>query len=110
MPEGWVEATVAAIKRKTSRPVRVRKHPGNHPPEIAIEDDLDNVWAVVIWGSSAAIKALVAGVPVFYCFSPWIGGRGASLDWMTWSHHTAARVSGRFIRLVGLNGRAAEIQ
>ena len=30
MPEGWVEPTVATIKRKTSRPVRVRKHPGNH--------------------------------------------------------------------------------
>ena len=74
MPEGWVEATVAAIKRKTSRPVRVRKHPGNHPPEIPIEDDLDNVWAVVTWGSSAAIKALAAGVPAFYCFPPWIGG------------------------------------
>ena len=79
MPEGWVDTTVAAIKRKTSRPVRVRKHPGNHPPEIPIEHDLDNVWAVVTWGSSAAIKALAAGVPVFYCFPTVDWGRCGSL-------------------------------
>ena len=76
-PRAGSKRRSAAIKRKTSRPVRVRKHPGNHPPEIPIEDDLDNVWAVVTWGSSAAIKALAGGVPVFYCFPPWIGGDAA---------------------------------
>ena len=79
MPEGWVEATVAAIKQKTSRPVRVRKHPGNHPPEIPIEEDLNNVWAVVTWGSSAAIKALAAGVPAFYCFRSGLAAHAGSI-------------------------------
>jgi hypothetical protein len=76
-PQDWVEATVKALKRVTTRPVRVRPHPGNNPPAIPLEQDLKNAWAVVVWASSAGIKALAQGVPVFYLFPKWIGWRGA---------------------------------
>ena len=68
-PQDWAETTATAIRRKTSRPVRVRNHPGNHPPAIPLEQDLENAWAVVVWASSAGIKALAHGVPVFYSVS-----------------------------------------
>jgi hypothetical protein len=110
MPEGWVDATVAAIKRKTSRPVRVRKHPGNHPPEIPIEEDLNNVWVVVTWGSSAAIKALAAGVPAFYCFRSWIAASAAQfgLEDLQWPYRASRERA--FQRIGWAQWRIEEIQ
>lgn len=58
----------------TRRPVEIRKHPGIRPhPEI----DWSDVWACATWASGAGIKAIVAGVPVFYAFPKWIGAAGA---------------------------------
>lgn len=78
MPGTWVERTVEDLRRFTRRPVRVRPHPGNAPPQIPLEDDLRNAWAVVVWMSSAGCHALVAGVPVFCCGPTWIAYDAAS--------------------------------
>lgn len=78
MPDGWEYATVESLARQTSRPVRIRAHPGQNRPDVSLEQDLRDVWAVVTWGSGAALKALVAGVPVFYAFPKWIGRMAAA--------------------------------
>lgn len=77
-PRGWSEATAARLQSRTSRPVRIRKHPGEKGRAVPLLGDLRNAWAVVTWGSGAALKAIVAGIPAFYGFEPWIG-RGAAL-------------------------------
>ena len=60
----------------TDRPIRVRRHPGLHNTR-PLEDDLLNAWACVTWGSGAGIKALAAGIPVYYEMEHWIGADGA---------------------------------
>lgn len=78
MPRQWTGDVVARLAKVTKRPVRVREHPGKKlgindavlPP---MDDDLKNCWACVTWASGAGIKAIVAGVPVFYELSGWIG-------------------------------------
>lgn len=44
---------------------------------MALQDDLANAWAVATWGSGAALKALLMGVPVFHAFPQWIGKAAA---------------------------------
>lgn len=77
MPGDWVRETVRGLQAATRRPVRVRQHPGNAPATMPLADDLEGCWAAVTWASGAAIKALCAGVPVFYGFKRWIGAPGA---------------------------------
>lgn len=71
MPRDWLARTLAELGRRTNRPIRIRRHPGREK----VEPDADFVgaWACVTWGSGAAIKALAAGVPVFYGLDRWIG-------------------------------------
>lgn len=71
MPANWQAQVVARLKRLTSRPIRVRKHPG--PKKSDPWPDLIDCHAVVTWGSGAGIKAIVHGVPVFHELRPWIG-------------------------------------
>lgn len=74
MPQGWADR----LKIDTDRPVRVRAHPGR--AEIKpLDDDLSGAWCCVTWGSGAAIKALLAGIPVFHAMPDWIGGPAARL-------------------------------
>lgn len=72
-PEQWAEKTAAQLSRLTKRRIRIRQHPGERKPETTLADDLANVWACVTWGSGAALKALLMGVPVFYGFPNWVG-------------------------------------
>jgi hypothetical protein len=74
-PRGWLENAAAQLRSRTSRQVIVRPHPGNHEPPL--EPDWTRCWAAVTWGSGAAIKAIVAGVPVFYGLNGWVGARAA---------------------------------
>lgn len=76
MPLGWTNGVVRRLKAITGRPIRVRPHPGKrpHPP---LDPDLQDAWCAVTWGSGAAIKALVAGIPVFYELAKWIGAPAA---------------------------------
>lgn len=72
-PRGWIERAVSYLQRKTKRPIVVRQHPGR----IKSEPDFRNCWAVATWSSGAAIKAIRAGIPVFYEMPKWIGGKAA---------------------------------
>jgi hypothetical protein len=76
MPAAWLAGVVSRLGQQTKRAVRIRQHPGKlpHPP---LEPDLADCFAAVTWGSGAAIKAIIAGVPVFHEFSRWIGAPAA---------------------------------
>lgn len=74
MPHGWGNEIEGRLRRMTKRRIVVRRHPGMHLPE---EPDFSGVHAVVTWASGGAIKAIVAGVPVFYEFRKWIGAGAA---------------------------------
>jgi hypothetical protein len=77
-PHGW-HRDIARRLAHWGR-VRIREHPGERPA-LPLADDLANVRAVVTWASAAALKAMAAGVPVFYGFRNWIGkGCGQWLD------------------------------
>lgn len=78
MPMGWTEETLAALRGRTRRPLRVREHPGRHAPERSLEDDLAGAWCAVTWGSGAGLRALLAGVPVFNQLPRWIGATAAT--------------------------------
>lgn len=69
----WPGHVANELRKHTKRPIRIRPHPEdrNVPPkdrtQRRLEDDLVNCWAVVVWSSTAGVKALLAGVPVFRC-------------------------------------------
>lgn len=62
MPRNWPASSFG----------RVRVHPGTRAC-VALEDDLKRASSVVTWGSGAALKALLLGIPVFYAMPLWIG-------------------------------------
>jgi hypothetical protein len=66
MPRSWPAAKYG----------RVREHPGIRPCK-PLNDDLAHAAYVVTWGSGAALKALLFGVPVYYGLSGWIGAQAA---------------------------------
>ena len=76
-PLEWLDQTLAWLARATRRPVKVRQHPGEKTPSRPLEEDLRNAWCCLTWGSGAALKALLAGVPVFYGYPGWIGRSAA---------------------------------
>jgi hypothetical protein len=79
MPRNWPDTIAKKLKKLTNRPIRIRKHPGKdktQPP--TLEDDLKGAWAAVTWGSGAALKAIIAGVPVFHELAGWIGAGAAT--------------------------------
>jgi len=103
MPRGWVSDVARRLKAVTDRPVRIREHPGKDKPSLA--PDLKDCWAVVTWGSGAAVKAIVAGVPAFHELpkwiaapaarlgiadieSPYLGERGPTLERLAWAQWT----------------------
>ena len=79
---------------------RLRPHPGKGEKGIPLEDNLSNCNHVVTWGSGAAIKALMLGIPVTSYQPRWIGeqdntdeGRLAMfrrLAWAQWRHSEIA--------------------
>lgn len=78
---------------------RVRKHPGKRPAR-PLEEDLARAGLVVTWGSGAAIKALMMGVPVISYIPNWIGeqdntdaGRLAMLQQLAWAQWTHQEIS-----------------
>jgi len=70
-PEGWAEATQARLGG------RIRKHPGRNGNAATLEEDLTHATSVVTWASSAALQALLHGVPVWYEMPGWIGAAAA---------------------------------
>jgi hypothetical protein len=59
-------------------PGRVRHHPGKLQAPVTLQVDLKNASAVATWASSAAIKALLWGIPVIGYYPQWIGYGAAS--------------------------------
>ena len=78
MPRRWQDNMLQALRRITRRPIRVREHPGrNVANRRTLEADLENCWAAITWASGAGLKAIAAGIPVFYGLPNWIGAAAA---------------------------------
>lgn len=75
MPKGWERSAIERLRKATRRRVNLRPHPGKD--KTSMRPDLEGCWAAVTWASGAAVKALAAGVPVFYDFPKWIGASAA---------------------------------
>ncbi len=65
MPHGWAERTQKATGG------RIRQHPGQGA-SAPLEQDLTHAKEVRTWGSGAAIKALMWGIPVVSDMPDWI--------------------------------------
>lgn len=79
MPRPWLCGIQKRLQKITDRPIRVRRHPGTTKSR-PLELDLGNAWCAVTWGSGAGIKAICAGIPVFYDFAKWIGAPAATCN------------------------------
>lgn len=93
MPQGWVN-------RQNGR---IRMHPGKRPDVVPLEQDLAQAGRVVTWGSGAAIKALIMGIPVFSEMPNWIAaqdnteqGRLDMFRRLAWSQFTYDEISSGF--------------
>ena len=76
MPLVWPRDIRRDLPKATKRPIRFRVHPGIHT-SIPIEADLAGAHCVVTWASGGGVKALAAGVPVFFGLPSWIGAGAA---------------------------------
>ena len=76
-PRGWAEKICGRLRGLTSRSVLMRAHPGKRAAAEPLAEELQEVWAVVVWASNCATEALLAGVPVFYA-APHIVTAGAA--------------------------------
>lgn len=61
----WLSVARESLARVTERPVRFRPHPQIAKPDMSLEEDLEDCWAVVTFNSNAAVDAAIRGVPVF---------------------------------------------
>jgi hypothetical protein len=68
----WAFSANEFLRHRYKMPVRVRQHPAKDKSK-PIEEDIKSAFAVVTYSSSAAIKAIAAGVPAFYGLKGWIG-------------------------------------
>lgn len=62
--EGWLETTLAALRRHTDRPIRIRLKP-RIPERHPLAPDLVDCWALVTFMSNTAVEAICAGIPAF---------------------------------------------
>lgn len=88
MPRGWPQQQTG----------RIRPHPGRFPGR-PLEEDLANAGKVVTWGSGAAIKALIWGIPV----------ESHMPNWLAQQDNTDAGRLGMFHRLAWAQVRLSEI-
>lgn len=71
-PPDWLQRTEKRLRAITKRPIKIRGHPGNKGPSVPLIDDLRNAWCAVTWASSAGVRALCMGWPIFSDFPKWI--------------------------------------
>jgi hypothetical protein len=76
-PAGWHDRAAMNVSAHLNRVAKIRMHPGRHAPATALEDDLANAWACMIWSSGSGVKSLVEGVPVIYDAPSWIASGAA---------------------------------
>lgn len=93
MPKQWMVEMLRGLHG------RVRTHPGQFDC-IPLEKDLANCGHVVTWGSGAAIKALMWGIPVTSYMPDWIGEQ---------QNDDASRLA-MFRRLAWANWRLSEFE
>lgn len=93
MPNDWPED---ARRRHGGR---IRNHPGRYAGT-PLEADLANCGKVVTWGSGAAVKALLMGIPVVSEMPNWIGaceptdaGRLEMLRGLAWNQWTLDEIA-----------------
>lgn len=77
-PALWAEKLCSEMRRRTTLPLRVVPHPGNHAPKVPPERELKDAFALLTWCSSMGVLALTCGVPVFYAAPRWICSEGGS--------------------------------
>lgn len=75
LPQRGIGAAPVAMPRDwpSKQAGRVRQHPGRNPNPVPLEQDLAKAGKVITWGSGAAIKALLWGIPVESHMPQWIG-------------------------------------
>lgn len=113
MPIAWPKTIAARLSKMTTRPIHVRPHPGDKNAGRPLQADLETAFAVVTWGSGAALKAMAAGVPCFHDLQGWIG-EGASKALASVSDLESVRCDDRarvtmFERLAWCQWRVEEI-
>lgn len=93
MPRHWLERTQRSFGG------RVRAHPGQNTC-VPLQDDLARARCVRTWGSGAAIKALLWGIPVHADMPEWIGqqdntdeSRLAMFRRLAWAQWTLAEIA-----------------
>lgn len=107
-PDHWAEKIKADIGG------RIRPHPGNNEAVIPLEKDLKRASRVLTWASSAALLALILGVPVWYAMPRWIGAAASRPlsdydgSWMD-KRHDASRLA-MFRCLVWAMWRLEEVE
>ncbi len=89
MPRGWHSGKVG----------RVRLHPGQRETK-PLEEDLKNAGKVITWGSGAAVRALMWGIPVESHMPNWIAaqnntdeGRLAMFRRLAWAQWTVEEIA-----------------
>ena len=115
MEKRWPGQTANALRQYTKRPVRIRPHPEDRDVPVQdrtrrpLDEDLADCWAVVVWSSTAGVKALIAGIPVFRCGpnfiaeaaakhgiaeieGPLLGDRGAAFERLAWGQWSIAEI------------------
>jgi hypothetical protein len=75
-PPGWHQRAADQLQRM-GRTAVIRGHPGRHQENQSLYQQLDGAAFAVTWGSGAAIKALLYGVPVYHGLPQWIGAPAA---------------------------------
>lgn len=77
-PAKWLDDASKLLKPiRDGHALKMRLHPGRHAPAIALEEDLREAFACVVWSSSSGVKALASGVPVYYGAPYWIAYEAA---------------------------------
>lgn len=110
MPAGWECAAQDQLQRTCRYPVRIRPHPGNGEGS-PFAEDLARARAVVTWGSTAALRALLLGIPAFYAMPGWIGARaGAPLEKADFKRPRRGQRLAMFRRLAWAMWRIEEIE
>lgn len=94
MPDDWLQKA-----RKRYPGARVRPHPGSGQGT-PLERDLVLAREVATWGSGAAVKALLWGIPVHSDLPGWIGaqdntdeGRLAMFERLVWAQWTLEEIA-----------------
>lgn len=70
-PTGWAEG----VQKRLGG--RIRAHPGAYPAPVSLADDLKGCASAITWHSSAALQALLMGVPVWYDCPVWLAAQSA---------------------------------